>query len=182
MTRSFLEHLRQGSYIFYARHAEATAGEDSTFMNIQDCSTQRNLSERGRNQARTYGEIFARSNIPVTLFIFSSPLCRTIETAQLAFGPNNVQVDPFWLNFYQLSGQLHPTKQANILNTLHLVLETPPPAGINKVIIAHSFPPGVGLGRMPNMGTIVVRPRGQGRGYEVVGQLTLDHFEGLLDE
>ncbi|BCG61608.1 hypothetical protein PUR_50330 [Paenibacillus sp. URB8-2] len=53
------------------------------------------------------------------------------------------------------------------------VLEKAPPSGTNQVIVAHSFPQGVGLGEIPNLGTVVVKPRGQGRGYEIIDRISL---------
>lgn len=52
----------------------------------------------------------------------------------------------------------------------------------NQVIVAHGFPTEVGLGQIPNMGTVVVRPLGQGNGYEIVARLSLDrsHVRKLI--
>lgn len=41
------------------------------------------------------------------------------------------------------------------------------------VIVAHSFPKGIGLSQIPDMGTVIVKPLGQGNGYEVVAKLSL---------
>ena len=95
MDGSLLNSLRKGGFIFYARHGEATVGEDLSYFNFQDCLTQRNLSENGRWQAIYYGEILRYLQIPIQFLVSASPFCRTIETAQLAFGSGNVQVNPF---------------------------------------------------------------------------------------
>jgi broad specificity phosphatase PhoE len=84
--RSLLSSLQAGGYVLYARHGEATIGEDQPYLNFQDCSTQRNLSEVGRRQGVTYGETLRRLHFPISYPIVVSPFCRTIETAQLAFG------------------------------------------------------------------------------------------------
>lgn len=52
------------------------------------------------------------------------------------------------------------------------MLEMKPPPGTNIDIIAHSFPKGIGLGEIANMRTVIIKPRGQGNGYEVVRKLT----------
>lgn len=62
---------------------------------------------------------------------------------------------------------------------LQSVLETKTVEGRNKVIVAHSFPVGVALGQIPNMGTVIVRPRGEGNGYEVVRLLSLEDLSNL---
>ncbi len=177
--RSLLASLREGGYILYTRHAEATVGADQPNLNFQDCSTQRNLSLIGRRQATDYGETIRRLAIPILAPVISSPFCRNIETASLAFGRVYIQVDPFLYDVYRLSTNISLFEQQRILATLNSLLEIPVPAGTNKVIIAHSFPEGIGLGRLPNMGTIVIRPRGYGMGFEVVAYLTLAELNRL---
>ncbi|MPN39652.1 hypothetical protein SDC9_187180 [bioreactor metagenome] len=134
----------------------------------------------GRRQAVYYGEILRYLRIPISYPIISSLFCRTIETSQLAFGRTNVLVDPFWFEIYKLSEDLSIVEQAIILESLRAKLELRPPQGSNKVIIAHSFPSGVGLGEIPNMGTVVIKPLGQGKGYEIVARLSLEELASLL--
>ncbi|OIJ19021.1 histidine phosphatase family protein [Anaerobacillus alkalidiazotrophicus] len=176
-----LTSLQEGGYILYARHAEATVGMDDPNLSFENCATQRNLSAVGRRQAETYGRTLRNFEIPTAYPVLASPFCRTIETAELAFGRDNVQVDPFWIEIYKLSGRLSVIEQSWILYDLNTFLEIQPPQGSNKVIIAHSFPSGIGLGQIPNMGTVVIRPHGQGRGYEVVAHLTLSELGSLQE-
>ncbi|MEL7657445.1 MAG: histidine phosphatase family protein [Bacillota bacterium] len=173
MSKLILDLLRNGGYILYSRHGEATVEEDQPNLDLQNCSTQRNLSELGRRQAIYYGQMIHNLNIPINYPVLASPLCRSVETAQLAFGQTNVQIDNFWFNVYRLSENLPDAEQQKILNTLQSRLEVIPLSGYNKVIIAHGFLKGIGLGEIPNMGTVVIRPRGQGNGYEIVRELSL---------
>lgn len=173
MNRSSLDLLRKGGYILYARHGEATVGVDQPNLNFSDCFTQRNLSKWGRRQAVYYGQILRNLRIPISYPILASPFCRTIETAQLAFGRANVQIDPFLFEIYRLDENLSDAEQKRILDSLNSRLEIKPPQGSNKIIIAHSFPKGIGLGEIPNMGTVIVKPLGQGRGYEIIDKLSL---------
>ncbi|CAH1195093.1 hypothetical protein PAECIP111892_01957 [Paenibacillus auburnensis] len=179
---SLLNSLRQGGYILYVRHGEATAGEDMAEIDFNDCSTQKNLSETGRRQAAHFGEALRRLHIPVETPVLASPFCRTVETAELAFGKGKVQTDPFWVRIYQLSGSLSPAEQQRIVNDLTSVLEVLPSPGTNRIIIAHGFPQGVGLGEVANLGTVIIKPNGQGKGFEVVGRFTLDEWLSLLQE
>ena len=69
--------------------ADAAALAPGTFdppgYRLDDCSTQRNLSDEGREQARRIGRWFAeRSLVPGR--VRSSAWCRCLETARLAFG------------------------------------------------------------------------------------------------
>lgn len=176
---SLLSSLRQGGYILYVRHGEAGAGEDQPNLDFRDCRTQSNLTEEGRRQAKLYGEVLRSLRIPVQTPVQASPFCRTRESAELAFGKGNVQVAPFWVQIYKLSGQTTPAEQASTLAALTTVLEKTQPLGTNKVIVAHSFPKGIGLGEIPNLGTVVIRPKGSGKGYEVVDQISLNELLSL---
>jgi hypothetical protein len=181
MKRALLDSLRNGGYILYVRHAEATIGKDQPNLNFQNCYTQRNLSEMGRREAVYYGHIIDNLQIPINYPVFVSPFCRTIETGQLAFGWENIQVDPFWLEIYNLRANQTDTENYEILDKLQSKLEIIPTQGSNKVIIAHNFPSGIGLGQIPNMGTVVIRPLGNGNGYEIVAKLSLTDLIYLED-
>jgi hypothetical protein len=180
LNHSLLDLLRNGDYILYARHGEATVGEDQPNLNLQRCITQRNLSETGRNEAIYFGEVLRTLQIPVSYPIIVSPFCRTIETAELAFGWENIQIDPFWSEIYNLSGDLSAPEQKRILDSLQSELEIKPAPGSNKVIIAHGFPEGIGLGELPNMGTVIIKPLGQGNGFEVIAKLSLADLSGFV--
>src|SRR4030095_16347217 len=52
---------------------------------LEDCSTQRNLDDNGRAQARRVGEAFRQHGIAVGR-VLSSPRCRCLDTARVAFG------------------------------------------------------------------------------------------------
>jgi broad specificity phosphatase PhoE len=67
------------------RHSHAPGTFDPPEARLEDCSTQRNLDESGRAQARRIGEAFRRRGIAVGL-VLSSPRCRCLDTARLAFG------------------------------------------------------------------------------------------------
>jgi broad specificity phosphatase PhoE len=67
------------------RHSYAPGSFDPPDARLDDCSTQRNLDENGRAQARRVGEAFRQRNITVGR-VLSSPRCRCLDTARLAFG------------------------------------------------------------------------------------------------
>ncbi len=78
--------LREGGVAVLLRHAQTVPGTgDPDNFRLGDCSTQRNLSEAGRAQARQIGAWFeARGIKPQD--VRTSAWCRCIDTAQLAFG------------------------------------------------------------------------------------------------
>ncbi len=174
-----MNQLQQGGYILYTRHAEATIGEDLPNLNFEDCSTQRNLSDLGRWQASSYGITFRNLQIPVQIPVITSPFCRSIETAMIAFGNTSYQVDPFWVEVYHLSADLSIEQTESIIKYFYSLLEIKPPAGQNKVIIAHSFPNHIGLGPIPNMGIVMIEPLGQGKGFNLISRFTLRELEML---
>lgn len=74
--------LRSGEAVALMRHALAPGTGDPGNFDIDDCATQRNLSERGREQARATGERFHRNGIQRAQ-VYSSRWCRCQETARL---------------------------------------------------------------------------------------------------
>ncbi|MGE7945112.1 histidine phosphatase family protein [Lysinibacillus xylanilyticus] len=179
LDETILDLLKKGGFILYARHGEATVGVDQPYLNFQDCFTQRNLSEVGRRGAIYFGQMLRYFQIPINSPIVVSPFCRTIETAQLAFPYEYVRIDPFWYEIHKLGSEISINEQTNILSNLQSVLERKPPQGMNQVIIAHSFPEGVGLGKISNMGMVIVKPKGPGKGYEIVKKLNLEDLAHL---
>jgi phosphohistidine phosphatase SixA len=76
---------RSGGVVVLMRHARAPGVGDPASFKLDDCATQRNLSDAGRAQARSVGEAFRMRGIRVDR-VLSSAWCRSIETARLAFG------------------------------------------------------------------------------------------------
>lgn len=86
-----LEALRAGGVAAAFRHAEAPGTFDPPGFRLGDCGTQRNLDATGRAQARRLGAWFdAQRLLPAA--VRSSPWCRCLDTARLAFGDERVQV------------------------------------------------------------------------------------------
>ena len=70
------------TYVVLLRHAIAPGTGDPATFQLNDCATQRNLSEAGRQQAREIGAAFRDRHIPVVK-VLSSQWCRCLETAEL---------------------------------------------------------------------------------------------------
>lgn len=69
--------------ILLLRHAQTVPGTgDPAGFRPDDCATQRNLNEAGREQARALGETLRRRGVAAGR-VLSSPWCRTLETARL---------------------------------------------------------------------------------------------------
>ena len=78
--------LRAGGHVALIRHASTVPGlGDPAGIRLDDCTTQRNLSEAGQEEARRIGARFRSEKIAVDK-VLTSPWCRCRDTARLAFG------------------------------------------------------------------------------------------------
>jgi broad specificity phosphatase PhoE len=84
-TESVWQALRVPGAVVVLRHSYAPGAFDPPDAKLDDCSTQRNLDESGQAQAERIGEAFRQHGIPVGA-VLSSPRCRCLDTARLAFG------------------------------------------------------------------------------------------------
>lgn len=90
--------LRDGDIVLL-RHANAPGTGDPPGLRLDDCSTQRNLDEAGRRQARRIGEQFRRRGIVVG-GVLTSEWCRARETAAQAFPALPARVDSAFNSFF----------------------------------------------------------------------------------
>ena len=78
--------LRHGGLVILMRHGSTEAGYgDPPGFRLDDCATQRNLSEAGRAEARRVGERLRAERVAIVR-AYTSPWCRCRETARIAFG------------------------------------------------------------------------------------------------
>jgi phosphohistidine phosphatase SixA len=85
--------LREGGQVVLLVHANAPGTGDPANFELGNCHTQRNLSERGRQQARKLGALIAARAEPVEK-VYASRYCRTLDTAKIAFGPGLIEELP----------------------------------------------------------------------------------------
>jgi phosphohistidine phosphatase SixA len=76
--------LVKGGHVAVIRHGNAPPGYggDPPGFRFDDCKTQRNLDDIGREQARALGEAFRKHGVRVDRIV-ASPVCRCQETGQL---------------------------------------------------------------------------------------------------
>ncbi len=156
--------LRQGGYVLFLRHASTDFSQDDSRMtSFEDCATQRNLTDKGRAEARALGEHIRRLKIPVGE-VLASPFCRTMETARLAFGKARATND--------VRGGPLRADDPKRYEPLRKLLATPPAAGTNTVLSSHgnpfhavAGPPYLAEGEIA-----VVRPEGGGK-FSVVARI-----------
>lgn len=156
--------LRQGGHVLYIRHAETTPGiGDPPGFKLADCATQRNLSEEGRAQARRMGEALRNRKVPIGE-VLSSPWCRCVETAELAFGRAKT-----WAALSNLHArEENADKQVRALRPRIARHE----GRDNLVLVAHGSVAVALVGERPAMGEILVL-KPQAPGFRVAGRLSV---------
>ncbi|EEE47795.2 histidine phosphatase family protein [Roseibium alexandrii] len=90
--------LENGRIVLF-RHALAPGTGDPANFTLGDCSTQRNLNDKGRADSRAIGQAFQDKGINVGR-VLTSQWCRCVETAELAF-PGQVEEEPVFNSFFQ---------------------------------------------------------------------------------
>lgn len=129
---SIVGKLREGGYVLYMRHASTDFSQnDARMTSYDDCASQRNLTDKGRAEARAIGEHLKRLRIPVGE-VLASPFCRTMETARLAFGKAQAT--------QEVRGGPARSDDASRYDPLRKLLSSPVPAGENRVISSHGNP------------------------------------------
>lgn len=85
--------LRQPGHVIFMRHAATTGGfGDPSGYRLDDCASQRNLTDAGRAQARRTGDAFRARGLAFDR-VLSSPWCRCLETAKLVAGRDAETMD-----------------------------------------------------------------------------------------
>ena len=144
-----LKLLRAGGQVLFIRHASTVPGVgDPAGFRLEDCATQRNLSAEGREEARRLGRFLEAQKIPVARVV-SSPWCRCIDTARLAFG----RVDGRWNALSNLFGRAEAADGQ--------VRELKPRIGqwndkANLVLVSHGSVASALAGIHPAQGEIIV--------------------------
>ncbi|HSD61877.1 MAG TPA: histidine phosphatase family protein [Burkholderiales bacterium] len=158
--------LKGGGQVILLRHAITTPGVgDPPGMRLEDCGTQRNLTQEGRRHARQIGEAFRARGIVVDR-VLASPWCRCVETAQLAFG--GAEVSPPLGNLY--GRQEARTEQVRAMEVMVGAWRGPG----NLALVSHGSTIAALTGVHPDSGEmVVVTPQGGG-GFVVRGRLMAD--------
>ena len=159
-----VEALQDGGLVVFLRHTETAPGKDADPIDLDDCSTQRALSEQGRQDARDIGAAFKALDLEVG-DVLASPYCRTVETAELAFG--DVTKEEELLPF---PGPGEPGHEEAVERGKALVA-TEPDKGKNTVLVSHSSTIEPITGATPEEGgAALFEPDGDG-GFRLVAEV-----------
>ena len=111
--KNLINQLEDGGKLIFIRHAYAPGNGDPAGFNLNDCSTQRNLSDDGRKQAQRIGEFFTKNKIEIDK-VLSSEWCRCKETAKIAF--KNYSTSSFLNSFYSAKFYKNKDEQITAFN------------------------------------------------------------------
>jgi phosphohistidine phosphatase SixA len=161
------EKLKAGGQVVLMRHAITTPGVgDPPGMRLDDCATQRNLTDDGRRHARRTGEAFRARGATVERLL-SSPWCRCIETARLAFGVEPQKLDAL----SNLFGR--PENRSKQVEELDALVSKWHGKG-NLVLVSHGSTIVALTGVSPEPAEmVIVTPRPGGK-FAVAGRLLVD--------
>ena len=168
---ALMAELRRGGYTVILRHART----DRSFQEVREYvpkerSAQRNLTDDGIRDAALMGVVFRKYGIAFAEIV-SSPMFRTVETAEMAAGtPTSVTMDL----------RVIPSTPAQAT-----LIARAPAAGTNRLLVTHHFViethvPGVSPGEIGESEAVVVRPTGDGK-VALVGRITLDDWRALAN-
>lgn len=142
--------LRHGNGVALMRHALAPGGAgDPPGFRLDDCSTQRNLSAEGREDAAAIGKRLKAEGIAFAK-ILSSPWCRCIDTAEL-LEMGAVERSAAFSNIVVMSGE-----RQSIIDSGRAVIEGWSGPGTLLVVTHGANIQALTSGRNPAQGEIVV--------------------------
>ena len=118
-------------YVLLLRHTLAPGVGDPENFKLNDCSTQRNLSQVGRDDAKSVGEWLKRRDIKITR-VESSRWCRAKETAQL-LGIGRVRLNP---NLDSLFESADPAKAIQTVRVKKQIVDWRNKSGL-LVLVGH---------------------------------------------
>lgn len=155
--------LGQGGQVVLIRHAVTTPGTgDPPGMKLEDCASQRNLSDEGRREAARLGEALKQRKVPVAQ-VLASPWCRCLETARIAFG-RAPEVNAALGNLF---GRPERT-EAQVAQLKKLVAKAP--RGGNLFLVTHGSTTYALTGVSPGTAEMVILTPQPG-GFKVAGRL-----------
>ena len=159
-----LKNLKNGGNIIFIRHAYAPGGEDPGNFDINDCSTQRNLSGDGREQAKNIGNYFKENLIPIDKVI-SSEWCRCKETAEIAF--EKFETNKFLNSFF--SEKFSKNRKKQIKNLKKYINEWD--GNKNLVFVTHYVVISEALNYNPSSGEIIISDIS----FEIIGNIEIEY-------
>ena len=147
--QNLINELKNGGKLIFIRHAYAPGGGDPNNFDINDCNTQRNLNNSGREQAKNIGNFFKDNNINIEN-VYSSEWCRCKETALIAF--KKFETQDFLNSFF--SSKFAKNKDSQMNNLKEFIKNNK--SKQNIVFVTHYVVISESLNYLSSSGEIVV--------------------------
>ena len=147
--KSLINELQNGGKLIFIRHAYAPGGGDPDNFEINDCKTQRNLSDVGRIQSLKIGNFFKANKIMFSK-VYSSEWCRCKETASIAF--NKYETKNFLNSFF--SSQFAKNKDSQMKKLKKFIKNWD--ENKNLIFVTHYVVISESLNYTPSSGEIIV--------------------------
>ncbi len=164
LDNNLINEINEGEKLIFIRHAYAPGNGDPTNFNLNDCSTQRNLSDEGRKQAKLIGEFFIKNEVEIGN-ILSSEWCRCKETAKIAF--KNFSTNNFLNSFYSSKFAKNKDKQIKALDDFVKNFKK----NENLILVTHYVLISEVLNYNASSGEIVVSDRN----FNVIGSIEINY-------
>lgn len=173
-----LAKVRGGGFVLYLRHGytDNSHADRVPDVDLNDCSTQRPLTEEGRQLARRVGEAISKARLPIGE-IRISPLCRAKESAAAAFPGKPVTIDKLLM----YTANLTDVQKVPIIANTRSLLSAATPPGSNRLLVAHAPNLMDLIGYFPKEGTLVIfRPKGEKDGFDYIASIPPALWSELL--
>jgi broad specificity phosphatase PhoE len=132
-TRAVASALKEGGYVIVFRHGATNRDmADTDPLNLDNVAKQRQLSERGRQQARDLGAAFKTLQIPLGE-VTTSRFYRAVETGRLVSG-KDVVASADVSEGGQVVTPIENDRRAAAFRKLAAI---PPARGTNTLIVSH---------------------------------------------
>ena len=164
LNKKLINQLEEGGKLIFIRHAYAPGSGDPDNFNLNDCSTQRNLSKEGQRQAEYIGEFFRNNKVKIDK-VLSSEWCRCKETAKIAF--KNFSTNSFLNSFYSSKFAKNRDKQVKALKEYIKKFKSDK----NLVLVTHYVLISEILNYRPSSGEIVV----SNKNLNIIGSLEINY-------
>jgi phosphohistidine phosphatase SixA len=148
---SLANDLQDGQHVLLMRHADAPGYGDPAGYVISQCSSQRNLGDYGKKQAKAIGTWLSSQGIQKA-DVFSSPWCRCLDTANL-LNKGPIKIEPSLSSFFDnMSLEKRQTKELEAFIKSELAKQSKAPL----ILVTHHVNIQAYTGKVVGVGDMVL--------------------------
>ena len=130
---NLVQALRAGGSVIVVRHGATFPDQaDTDPLNFDNIAAQRNLNDKGKALAKSFGDAIRQAGVPVGR-VFTSKYNRAYETAVVA-GFKDIEKTA---DITEGGLVVSPNENSRRIDAFHKLLGTPPMSGTNTILITH---------------------------------------------